>query len=113
MNIPSWAFSGAKVVYVNNGPMFENPVGNDTLDLGEIYTIEWVEYIEDVVWADGTTSSNIFVKLLGVRDVLPPGKHRVEQTYYLARFRPVKTIETDMEEHFQKFLDTQIPADVV
>ena len=110
MDLPSWVFRGAKVVCVDNSVSSKSNSFKDPTEwpvVGQIYTIKDI-FVQDVSWAIDleeicrTEFAMTYWSARGLR-----------AGYGLYRFRPVKTVETDMEEHFQKFLDTQIPADVV
>ncbi len=100
MDIPSWAFRGAKVICVDAGDRLgpgRRPVSLDITE-GLEYTIETVE-TEWVLPSRGVAEYGFMVHLVGIR-----AGDMIRSPFWGDRFRPVKTIETDMKEHFDIFL---------
>ena len=98
--IPSWARVGAKVVCVDASlapgmRWFDNEAPVE----GEVYTITDVGYDHEV------RKVTVYLAEIcrGPTHVLFYGR---DLGYWLGRFRPVHTLETDISEHFQQFLKT-------
>lgn len=106
MGLPSWAHVGAKVVYRGGyTPPNYNMRGADAAKLtkGSIYTIR------ELVTNPYNGEAGVF--LVEVTNELHPTLRR-EFGYYLKSFRPLVTIEDDIEAHFAHHLTTSSPQGV-
>ena len=95
--IPSWAVKGARVVCVSD--YWDSHL--DAMDLpnpvrGEIYVIDSVD-------KDENATGGIGVYLVGFPE---------DAFYSLENFRPVKTIEDDISEHFAVYLKTPVRTSI-
>jgi hypothetical protein len=102
MDIPSWCFRGAKVVCIddsNLGPQSDRD-SFQGIRKGEVHTIK--EVIVDYVHPNPMFRIPGMVSVLLVGVVRPFPSENVP--FKITRFKPVNTIETDMEEHFKMLL---------
>lgn len=99
MSLPIWARVGAKVVCVTK--MAKLLKGEAQLVVGDIYTIRTVE------WAEGDYGFTL------VEVVNPALWNGTECLYSWYKFRPLVTIEDDLEAHFTNLLrvPTNQPVD--
>ena len=103
MSIPSWAKVGAKVVCIND---VWRGRGISKLIAGDVYTIVSVHrQFGTCKMPDGTRSSGHWVVELAEVHNPDDRFHEAKAPgHALARFRPVKTIEDDISEHFAQHL---------
>lgn len=93
--IPSWAVKGAKVVYL--GRLRKNTARTVQLKKGAIYTIREI-YQSPVTGNYGVSVAEV---INGLHPVFG-----LEYGYAIHRFRPVVTLEDDINEHFAVYLKT-------
>lgn len=100
MSIPAWMKAGAKVVCVDDSWLGDRP-----LTRGEIYTIKAVGFDEaDIGPYAGPTAVVL---------ALHEAENRTGACGFDARrFRPVKTIDDDISEHFAVYLKTPVRTSI-
>ena len=96
--VPSWAVRGAKVVCIR--PQTAPGYGWEIQpQIGATYTIREVYYrgllLEEIVNHPST-----------YRDQFTGAIDFVEMGFVIERFSPVRTLENDLETHFQQYLKT-------
>jgi hypothetical protein len=105
MSIPAWAVKGAKVVCVDAFEASGWINGSDPLVSGRVYTVERAIISprtgEAMLLLAEAKRSKMFIEYAGF-----------EAGYYASRFRPVKTIEDDISEHFAQHLTVRGSAPV-
>jgi hypothetical protein len=90
--VPSWAVNGASVVYL--GAL--NPgLHHKRLVAGGVYVVRGV--------MQNPETGTFGLYLEGVQNMLHP-RLKIELGYSVKRFRPVRTLETDISEHFSHLL---------
>jgi hypothetical protein len=105
--IPSWAVRGRKVVCVDGSPPPDRADHYRAWpEQGAVYTIR------EVLWVE--TLQMYQVRLVEIQNAVHWYKNTgdFEPAYALRRFKPLVTIEDDMEAHFVALLDVKQPSPV-
>jgi hypothetical protein len=111
MSIPSWAKVGAKVVCINDAWVGRSAI---TIEVGGVYTIAALrmQYGRTFLPDGRLSSGHIVAELVEVKNPYDRFYPETAPGYALSRFRPVKTIEDDISEHFAQHLTVRGSAPV-
>ncbi len=105
MDRPSWAQNGMKVVCIDNSNQPGLAWNGDGPVVGAVYTI---------VDAEWTVHRQTWALKFAEIERIPRHPSEVGKLfgYYIHRFKPLHTAETDMKEHFEKLLNVPVKEDV-